>query len=85
MPRKKEPRSLLNKIIKLIDKDIAVLEEAKGKLKPVDALTLSRYSTTLINIINDLEEAKARDKDKVKKLSNEELEAIAKDLMEKSK
>lgn len=83
MPRKKEPRTLLNKIMKLIESDISKISEVNGKLKPIDALTLSRYSTTLINIINDLEEANEKKKAKVKQLSSQELEAIAKDLMEK--
>jgi hypothetical protein len=63
--RKKSPEKLLQKILRIIDKDLKLIEKVSkaGQLPPQDALTLTRYASFLA----DEKEDKAKEDDQAKK------------------
>ena len=79
------PSKTLEAILKLIDRDVkaikkdqvtkdAVTKKTKiTKLDPADALTLSRYATTLSNISDEQDKSKEKEKQKLDKLTTEQL------------
>lgn len=69
------PSATLDNILALIDRDVKKIqkESADKQLSPQDALTLSRYASTLDTIVERTDKEKAKEKKGLDKLPTEEL------------
>lgn len=78
-----EPRELLEKVTALIEKDVSHIEKlvTQGKLDKDSAMDLARYSTALLHIVKDREEAKKSERKTLEQLSDEELREMAKQFL----
>lgn len=73
----KDPRKLLNSIVNLISKDIKEIKKSVGKLEAGYAGDLVKYSKALLEIISDQDHTKDIEKEKLAKMSSQELKALA--------
>lgn len=77
--------SLLDKVIDLVEGDVDEIEKLSrnGKLDHGTSQDLCRYSSTLLDLNQTLEERERAEKNKVARMSTEELEKKARELLEK--
>ena len=79
-----DPRIALDEIVALISRDIAAIKESPGKLDHQDALDLVRYSGALLDVINRIDIEKKEEKDKLSKLTGDELRAKVQEILNKT-
>lgn len=74
------PSKTLNSILLVIDRDVKRIKKLGRleKLDPVDALTLSRYVSSLSNVISEKEKEDKKAINAANKLSVDELYALYK-------
>lgn len=68
-----DQNKLYRDILRLIARDIKVIKRNKGQLSPADALTLSRYASTLQGIQENQEKAEGKKVRDLEKLPTDEL------------
>lgn len=71
-----DPKAILTKIVELIDRDVKFMDELDMRLTADDTLALSRYSKSLLEIINHNSDAKAKQQDELSKLAPDKLKEL---------
>lgn len=73
------PRELLERLLKVIQSDIAHIEDdsKSGKLEHQVTLDVTRYTGALLDIVKALDGADRDERRRLSELSNEELVALA--------
>lgn len=76
--KQRNPRALLDDVIGLIEDDLKHIKKAAKSraLDPEEALTLSRYSKALLDIVKDSDTDEAKMKKNLGKLSDKDLKAM---------
>ncbi len=75
----RNPRDLLDEVIGLIESDLSHIKKSSKSraLEPDEALTLSRYSKALLDIVKDIDESGEKKKKSLAKLSDQDLAELA--------
>ena len=72
-----DPKTLLKRIVSLIDRDLTLMEELNVKLSPDDTMALSRYGKTLIEVISQQTVDEDRQRELIGRMNEQQLREAA--------